>query len=79
MPTVLRLGSINVIVHIERAERHHHAHFHVEGLRLSSSVRIPDLLVLDGDSLPRRVRLLLRDNMEAIRLAWNELNPQRPV
>jgi len=79
MPTVVREGSIRVRVHSEENEPHHLPHCHVDWPNGRASISLPRLILLDGTELTRQARRVVEDNMEAIKHAWNELNPGRPL
>lgn len=77
---VLDDGRFRVYVYREVGQLHHLPHCNVRWTDGTSQVSLDDLIeVLAGDPLPRRARRLLRDGIEAVRAAWNQLNPEMPV
>lgn len=63
---VFREGGVVVSVHMERGGRRHAPHCHVRWQDGDASVRLPDLVVLDGDALPRRVRHTLLAHLDEV-------------
>jgi hypothetical protein len=77
MPKILDIGRFRVDVHANDDNPHHLPHCHVywDGDRHSSVVSLPDLVVLDGDDLPRAARRFLQANIVLLMGAWHRLNP----
>lgn len=71
---VFREGGIVVTVHVERGGRHHEPHCHVRWQRAESSVRLPDLVVLEGALLDRRVRQVLLRHLDEVIRRWQQDN-----
>lgn len=79
MVRVVQSGRFSIYVYVERGERHHLPHCHVRWSDGSTAVRLPDLIVLGGDPLPRAAVLLLDEHRTALTNEWNRLNPERPI
>ena len=79
MPKVLDNGTFHIYVYPNDANPHHLPHCHVywDGFDRASVVSLPDLGILVGEPLPRKARRFVRDNMDALVAAWNQMNPER--
>ena len=73
---VFREGGIVVTVHVERGGRHHEPLCHVRWQGGEASVRLPDLTVLSGTPLDRRVREVLARHLDGVVRRWQQDNAQ---
>lgn len=76
---IVELGRFSIYVYREATERHHLPHCNVRWADGDSQVSLRTLTLLAGDPLPRAARRLLREQIELVRTAWDELNPELPV
>ncbi len=75
MVKVVSAGRFGIYVYAEGGQPHHLPHCHVRWSDGDSQVALPNLRLLAGDELPPAAKALLAEQVEALRSAWNRLNP----
>lgn len=79
MVKVVQRGRFGVYVYVERGQRHHKAHCHVQWPDGAAVVGLRQRERLAGDELPAAAWDLVRESLDEIIDMWNRLNPERPV